>query len=435
MKSDSALLKNIRSKKRLECAWKAIQENARTSTSDEVRREADLFAENATPNINSLSGRLASGSFSFGQARGIPAHKKGIDGKKIGDKTRPLVLAPLESRIVQRAILETLISVQKLKPYAENPYSFGGIRKAGDGLAAVPAAVNSVLQAIGDGGTYVAFADIRSFFTRISKTEVSAIVALAVNDPEFMAFFNQAIAVELANLAELKEKAKDFPTFDIGVAQGNCLSPLLGNLILHDFDRQMNEGDCRCYRYIDDFIVVAPNIRAAKARMIKAEQILKKLGMELSPEKSSKEPFPVTEAFIFLGVEFCNGLIRPANKAKAKILENIAGRFKKSIHAMNTFKSEKGLDRKQSLTATLRRVDGIVNGWGKHFRFCNDEQFFNVMDADIKNLVSEYLGKYRKVRDSRSAADAPMLLGMQQLSRIERKPLVWPKKRLGKIAR
>ena len=213
------------------------------------------------------------------------------------------------------------------------------------------------------------------------------------------------------------------------------MSPLLGNLILHDFDRQMNEGDCRCYRYIDDFIVVAPNIRAAKARMIKAEQILKKLGMELSPEKSSKEPFPVTEAFIFLGVEFCNGLIRPANKAKAKILENIAGRFKKSIHAMNTFKSEKGLDRKQSLTATLRRVDGIVNGWGKHFRFCNDEQFFNVMDADIKNLVSEYLGKYRKVRDSRSAADAPMLLGMQQLSRIERKPLVWPKKRLGKIAR
>ncbi len=429
MKRVSALLKNIRSKKRLEGAWRAIQENARASTSDEVRREVDLFSENATANINSLSARLTRGSFSFKPARGVPIAKKGPDGKKIKDKIRPIVLAPVESRIVQRAILETLMTVQDLKPYAENPYSFGGIRKGGKDLAAVPAAVDAVLRAIGDGGTHVAFADIRSFFTRIPKTEVSAIVSKAVNDPEFIHFFDQAIAVELANLAELKEKAKDFPTSDIGVAQGNCLSPLLGNLILHDFDSQMNDGDCRCHRYIDDFIIVAPSVRAAKARMKKAERILKELGMALSPEKSSTVPIPVTAVFNFLGVEFCNGLIRPGAKARAKLLDNVTGQFKKSAHAMNTFKSEKGLDRRQSLTATLRRVDGIVNGWGKHFRFCNDEQFFVVLDADIKKLISEYLGRYRKAREKRSQADAHMLLGIQQLSRIERKPLIWPKKR------
>lgn len=392
---------------------------------DAVRREVDQFFENATTNINSLSARLASGSFSFKPALGVPIPKTGPDGKKSKDKIRPIVLAPVESRIVQRAILETLMTVQELKPYAENPFSFGGIRKRDKDIAAVPAAVDAVLQAIGDGGTHVAFADIRSFFTRISKTEVSAIVANAVNDTEFLAFFNQAIAVELANLAELKEKAKDFPTSDIGVAQGNCLSPLLGNLILHDFDKKMNDGDCRCYRYIDDFIIIAPSARATKARMKKAEQILKELGMELSPEKSSKDPVPVAAAFNFLGVEFCNGLIRPGRKARKKIIENVAEQFKKSIHAMNTFKSEKGLDRRHSLTATLRRVDGIVNGWGKHFRFCNDKQFFEMLDADIKALIGEYCRRYRKIRESRSPVDAHMLLGMQQLSRIERRPLIW----------
>lgn len=428
MKSNSALLKGLRSKKRLERAWRVIQENGRASTSDQVRREIDQFLENATANINSLSARLASGSFSFEAARGIPIPKIGPDGKKNRKKIRPIVLAPLESRIVQRATLETLITVQELKPYAENPYSFGGIRKSGEGLSAVPAAINATLRAIDDGGTHVAFADIQAFFTKIPKTSASAIVAKAVNDPDFVDFFDQAISVELSNLAELKEMEKEFPTSDIGVAQGNCLSPLLGNLILHDFDKQMNDGDCRCLRYIDDFIIVAPNARAAKARMAKAEQILKMLGMALSPEKSSKEPVPITSAFEFLGVELCNGWIRPGKKAKAKLLENVTSQFARSIHELSTFESKKGLDRRQSLIATLGRVDSVVNGWGKHFRFCNDEQFFVTLDADVRTLIGTYLRRYRKLRERRSPADADVMLGVQKLSRMERSPLLWPKR-------
>src|SRR4051812_47008476 len=60
---------------------------------------------------------------------------------------------------------------------------------------------------------------------------------------------------------------------------GGVLSPLLGNIILAAFDKQMNEGDCRCIRYIDDFIVLDPSGKAVMARTRLAKQILGALGM------------------------------------------------------------------------------------------------------------------------------------------------------------
>src|SRR5208337_5315403 len=108
--------------------------------------------------------------------------------------------------------------------------------------------------------------DIAKFFTRIPKSSVTDIVAKAVNDDEFVDLFPRAITVELENLAQLREQANAFPIEDIGVAQGNSLSPLLGNLFLYEFDVELNKRpDVRCIRYIDDFIILAPSRDVAES--------------------------------------------------------------------------------------------------------------------------------------------------------------------------
>lgn len=291
-------LKSVRSYNRSEKAWRVIRENARTSKSLDVQRCVDLFSEEASKNLRSLSSKLSAGTFKFPPAKGVPIAKIGPDGKK-SERFRPIVLATVESRIIQRSILDVLLGIPALKPYFENPYSFGGIRKWNDDLSAVPAAIHSILENIGNGSKFIEISDIRSFFTRISKDAVTKIVFDVTQDKDFTKFFRNAINVELSNPAELKQKAKDFPIHEIGVAQGNSLSPLLGNMILHEFDRHLNAGDCRCLRYIDDFIILAPTAKAAAARMKLAVKILGNLGMELSPEKSSKLPRLVSESFDF----------------------------------------------------------------------------------------------------------------------------------------
>jgi retron-type reverse transcriptase len=412
-----------------------IQENGRSSKSDEVRAELALFAEDAPGNLRRLQYQLARSKFKFTAAKGVPIPKFDAEGRRT-EKVRPIVLAPVASRIVQRAVLNVLLTVPALGPFVRTPYSFGGLRRErpegkdapsrGAAPSAVPAAIKAALHEMSQGGSYCASADIRAFFTRIPKSAVRAIVSEAVGDPEFLAFFDDAIRVELANMAALREKADLFPIEDIGVAQGNSLSPLLGNIILSDFDKQMNDGDCACIRYIDDFLILAPTERAANARLKKARDLLLRLGMDLSPEKSSVGARPVEEGFEFLGIQVCPGLIRPSSEAQRRLLTKIDGILEEGKRALAGFRKGQPLDRSKSFLAVLKRLDGTVDGWGKHYWFCNDGQTFAALDQKIWQCVREYLGCYTEIRAAVAEDVRPQALGIAQLRVTERQPFTYP---------
>ena len=425
----SKLLKKVRARRNLETAWQLIQENARTSKSRTVRAEVEKFREDVTGNLEGLYRQLQRDSFVFEPAKGMALPKASPDGAKRSG-IRPIVLANLEARIVQRAILNVLTELPGLEPYILNPNSFGGMRKSERRqLSAVPAAVSAVLEAIGQGARFVMCADISGFFTRIPKSQVSAIVGEAAADGEFMTFFDSAIRVELSNMAELRQHADKFPIEDIGVAQGNSLSPLLGNILLRDFDDQMNCGDCHTKRYIDDFVVLGPTPSAVAARMRLARRLLTAHGMELSDSKTSSQPLSVDDAaFEFLGIEFSNGFIRPSPKAQRRLIASITEEFEKSRKAFQMCRTEGRMDRTLSLIATLKRVDAIVRGWGKHYRFCNDERLFAHIDDHVDQLMRNYLGGYRSTRERIADASKRALLGVEQLSQVERHPFKWPKK-------
>ncbi|MBN9545597.1 MAG: RNA-dependent DNA polymerase, partial [Alphaproteobacteria bacterium] len=395
--------------------------------SEAVKREVDDFTADAGSNIHSISYRLARGIFNFEPAKGIPIPNVGADGKKSKTKFRPIVLAPLESRIVQRSVLEAIVSHKGMRKYIATPHSFGGVRKVGEGaISAVPAAVTEVLRAIGDGAKYVACADIQAFFTKIPKPGVRQMLLDEVKDEEFATFFDAAIKVELSNMAQLKEKADAFPTHEIGVAQGNSLSPLLGNILLYKFDKVMNEGDCRCIRYIDDFIILAPTRAAAKARMANAKKILAKFEMILSPEKSSKEPISIDEKFEFLGIEFNNGFIRPNQKSRGRLLAQLDEVLIGGTYALLQHEAGADFPKSQSLVQVLRRADGVIQGWGKHYRFSNDEKVFRDLDEKVKERLAKYIGAYVAAREKAEESEKQMLLGVERLRAIDRKPLKWP---------
>jgi len=404
-----------------------IYENARHSKSEEVRSEIEKFSEDATGNIELLYRSLHRGTFVFPPARGVPIPKSA--NKRGSSDIRPIVVARTESRIVQRAVLNVLTELPDLECYVNNPHSFGGLRKNDQrGQSAVPAAISAVLSAIGDGGKYVVCADVSKFFTRIPKSSVTAIIADLVDDADFMDFFSKAIHVELANMAELRRHIDKFPIEDIGVAQGNSLSPLLGNILLHDFDGKMNSGDCKCIRYIDDFIIVAPTAKAAEAKLRRARQLLGAYGMELSAEKSSRAPVSVTSGFEFLGIELSNGYVRPSRRAVHRLLANVEGEFARSARALSRFQSRKPVEKSLSVVATLKRVDGVLRGWGKHYRFCNDPSIFAQLDLRIDQAIRSYLGNYSAIRKQAPAENHRALLGIEELTAIDRQPLIWPKK-------
>jgi RNA-directed DNA polymerase len=424
------LVLEVRKRKTLYRAWLAIQRNARYSKSETTRKEIEQFSQDSEKHLRRISDQLRENRFKFPPAKGVKIPKD----KKNKKDFRPLVVANVESRIVQRAIHDVLIRVPEIKKYVKTPHSFGGIQKdKDDELSAVPAAVKEVLAAIENGGRYIIRSDITSFFTRISKDAVTNIIASAVNNDEFVNLFKQAIVVELENMAKLASAAASFPIHDIGVAQGNCLSPLMGNIILHEFDARLNKDkDVRCIRYIDDFIIIAPSKDIAENTFSTAQHILKSHGMTVSPAKTKRAS--IDENFEFLGIEFANGLLRPGKKSRDRVVASISNAFLESIKAMRGYSQSKMIDERLSLIETMCRVSGIMQGWGKHYYFCNDGKCFAHLDGIIENRLKHYLGNYREERTKVDDAGRWMLLGIEALSKMDRQPFAWPKKNQAKAA-
>src|SRR5262249_22217625 len=109
-------------------AWRAIQRNGETSRSSRTREDTKRFAAELPKHINSLQRKLRKGDYAFAPQTGATPAKASGKGK------RPLVIAPIEDRIVQRAILDVMQQAEELLGVREvlsTLTSIGGIRGRG----------------------------------------------------------------------------------------------------------------------------------------------------------------------------------------------------------------------------------------------------------------------------------------------------------------
>jgi len=76
----------------------------------------------------------------------------------------------------------------------------------------------------------------------------------------------------------------------------------------------------------------------------------------------------------------------------------------------------------------------MIQGWGKHYRFCNDRRCFENLDNELGQLIRDYLGFYADERRKASSTRAPAMLGLEMLGSIQRTPFEWPKSRSRRAA-
>jgi hypothetical protein len=225
-------------------------------------------------------------------------------------------------------------------------------------------------------------------------------------------------------MQRLRDDAKKFPIEDIGVAQGNSLSSMMGNILLKDFDEEMNAlPNIRCIRYIDDFIILGPSKRTTLKAFEQAKTILNKWQMALADEKT--EEASVRQSFEFLGIEFCNGLIRPAGRKRVQHLESIRAILEKATNALIKYKAEGKIERKLALLKSLTKVSDTMHSWGMHYRFCNDSNCLAKLDKGIALLVGDYLGAFRSIRRDLGPESTWDLLGIQSLEKMESESFTW----------
>lgn len=406
-----SLYQRVRGRDTLHRAWRKVRENGLKSLSIETRESVKAFDGDSYRRLRRIEDQLRRKRFKF-------APQKGVLKKRAGKSPRPLVVAALENRIVQRAILDVLQDELAIQDVLATPTSFGGIKGRG-----VQEAIAFVCKAMDQGATHYIRSDIEGFFTKIPRETVTGFLSKHFADDDFLDLFNQATETKLANLKQLGDDAFLFPLKEEGVAQGSPLSPLIGNILLKDFDTDMNGRGITCLRYIDDFILLGPNSASVKKAFKNAQVKLSAFNMMAYDPNSRSDKAQMGKVgcgFDFLGCYIVPGFVHPSRSARAKIIAAVADALDDGRKALIKAAKSSGINvPKRRYAQTLVDIDRILLGWRHSFAFCTGPQVFEELDRKIDEQLAEFRRLAKGLAGGKSLDVQRRIMGVQLLNDIK----------------
>ena len=232
-------------------------------------------------------------------------------------RDRPLGIASLEDKIVQRAVATVLECI-----YEEDFLGFSyGFRPNRDPHKALDALWVGITQRKVN---WVLDADIRSFFDTIDHEWLMKFVAHRIADQRILRLIRKWLRAGVSEDGTWKKTT-------VGAAQGAVISPLLANVYLHyvfdlwvqQWRKRHAHGDVIVVRYADDFVMGFQHHTDAERCLQELRERFRKFGLELHPEKTRVVEFGrfaterrrarglgKPETFAFLGFTHCCGKTR-----------------------------------------------------------------------------------------------------------------------------
>jgi RNA-directed DNA polymerase len=267
--------------------------------------EADL-----EHNLEDLHDRVQRGAYRAQPSRRVYIPKP--DGRQ-----RPLAVAALEDKIVQRAVVALLNAIYE-EDFLGISYGFRPGRGAHDALDALCVGIDSRKV------SWILDADIRSFFDTVNQEWLIRFVEHRVGDRRIIRLIQKWLKAGVLEDGIVSVS-------DEGTGQGAVVSPLLANIYLHyvldlwavRWRRRRATGDMIIVRYADDFIVGFQHESDARRFLEEMRERLQEFALSLHPEKTrliefgrfaaerrKRRGLGKPETFNFLGFTFICGKTR-----------------------------------------------------------------------------------------------------------------------------
>jgi RNA-directed DNA polymerase len=257
----------------LVCLWRAFEDiNPKAATGvDGVTWNS--YRQNLGDNLRDLLERVHAGRY---QAK--PSRRAYIP--KADGRLRPLGIAALEDKILQRAVVEVLNAV-----YEEDFLGFSyGFRPGRNPHVALDALAAGVLR---KKVSWILDADIRDFFGQLDRAWLMRFVEHRIADKRILRLIQKWLNAGVIEDGKWSDPLE-------GTPQGASVSPLLANVYLHYvFDRWVQQwrtrrarGDMIVVRFADDFIVGFEHLGDARQFLADLRQRFARFGLELHPDKT-----------------------------------------------------------------------------------------------------------------------------------------------------
>src|SRR6266496_3765589 len=251
-------------------AFSELKENAAAGVDGLTCRDYEQHLER---NLEDLHARVHRGAY-----RALPSRRVYIP--KPDGRQRPIAVAALEDKIVQRATAAVLSAIYE-EDFLGFSYGFRTGRSPHDALDALIVGISSTKV------NFILDADIRSFFTEVSQEWLVRFLEHRIGDKRIIRLVQKWLRAGVLEdgIVTIEEK---------GTGQGSVISPLLANVYLHYvFDlwaerwrRRGATGDMIMVRYADDLVVGFEHECDARRFWDAMRDRLREFSLSLHPDKT-----------------------------------------------------------------------------------------------------------------------------------------------------
>lgn len=360
-----SLVDKVYKMKNLEKAWEKVKQNRGAGGID--GQSIEEFEADLVGNLERLHSELRSQTY-----QPQPVKRKLIPKGGQPGKFRPLGIPTIYDRVCQQALVNRLEAI--FEPVFDDA-SFGYRR----GRSAKDA-MRKIWCELEEGHEWIVDADLKDFFGSADHDKLMEMLTQRIADGRVLNLLESMMKVGYI-------EDKQIHPSDRGVPQGGVISPLLSNILLTPFDREMRRKGYRLTRFADDWLVTCKTRREAQAALNFAAKVLEKLGVVLHEEKT--RIVHVNHGFEFLGYKVKRGtrpLKLPAHKIKSGIQEGALYVYPRQ-KSIDHFKDQirKGTRRKAPLTTKelIDEINPVIRGWGNYYRKAHVRKLFNQLDRWI----------------------------------------------------